>query len=51
MILFKSKFKTYICNPVKNNKCKKTNCYKNGGPCHRTIDKEFEIKIVNKNNK
>ena len=28
----------YICNPDKNTKCSKTNCYKNGGDCHMTGD-------------
>ena len=31
----------FICNPDKNTKCKKTNCYINGGDCNQTTDIAF----------
>lgn len=42
---------TYACDPNKNKLCKKSECYINGGACHRTIYKEFELKEVTTNNK
>lgn len=30
----------YECDPKKNKKCKKTNCFENGGPCYSTFDEE-----------
>lgn len=30
----------YICDPTKNNDCKKTGCYITNGPCQMTTDKE-----------
>jgi len=50
-IILNERPKTYICNPIKNKDCKKNECYKNGGACHRTRHKEFELKVVNKKNK
>lgn len=29
----------YLCDPQKATKCPKTNCYLNGGECHRTTQK------------
>ena len=31
----------FICDPDKNTKCKKTNCYINGGYCNKTTDIAF----------
>ena len=31
----------YICEPDKNKECKKSDCFKNGGPCYMTTDKKF----------
>ena len=30
----------YECDPRKNKKCKKTNCFENGGPCYSTFDED-----------
>ena len=27
----------YLCDPVKNTRCKKTGCYINGGKCKHTL--------------
>ena len=31
----------YICEPDKNTECKKSDCFKNGGPCYMTTKREF----------
>ena len=31
----------YECDPDKNTECRKTGCYKVGGECHMTKNKEF----------
>lgn len=31
----------YVCDPSKNEKCRKTNCFIMGGECHCTLDKHF----------
>ena len=31
----------YYCDPSKNVECRKTNCYKNGGPCYLVADERF----------
>lgn len=31
----------YVCDPGKNEFCKKTNCYLNGGPCKATKNLSF----------
>lgn len=31
----------YLCNPIKNSACKKTNCFLNNGPCMHTTDIDF----------
>ena len=31
----------YICEPEKNTGCKKSNCFKAGGQCYMTTNKEF----------
>ena len=39
----------YKCDPEKNKDCKKTGCYKNGGPCFATWNREYAkepIKII-----
>lgn len=30
----------FVCDPRKNQDCKKTSCYIHGGPCQMTLDKE-----------
>lgn len=32
---------TAECDPEKNKRCRKTNCYINGGPCHLTSHEEY----------
>lgn len=32
---------TYLCDPSKNTRCKKTNCFENGGECYETMHREF----------
>lgn len=40
--MLKSKCKKlYKCDPNKNIRCKKTNCYQYGGECKRTTNKQF----------
>lgn len=31
----------YYCDPSKNVECRKTNCYKTGGPCYLVVDERF----------
>lgn len=31
----------YLCSPLLNTKCSKTNCYINNGCCCHTVDKEY----------
>lgn len=31
----------YLCSPLLNTKCPKTNCYINNGCCCHTVDKEY----------
>jgi hypothetical protein len=33
----------YVCDPIKNIKCKKTACFKNGGECRFTQYKEYAM--------
>lgn len=33
----------YVCDPNKNEKCRKTNCFIMGGECHCTFDKRFAM--------
>lgn len=33
----------YLCDPDKNTECKKTSCFRNGGPCFSTEDETFAI--------
>lgn len=33
----------YLCDPKKNESCKKTNCYENNGSCYMTIHEENAI--------
>lgn len=32
----------YVCDPDKNTKCNKTECYLHGGQCQMTSNKDFE---------
>lgn len=34
--------KLYVCDPDKNIKCNKTECYLHGGQCQMTSNKDFE---------
>ncbi len=39
----------YMCDPEKNKDCEKTDCYKNGGPCFATWNREYAeepVKII-----
>ena len=33
----------YYCDPSKNVECRKTNCYKNGGPCYLVVDEQYAM--------
>lgn len=34
----------FLCDPEKNTKCRKTECYINGGECHLTSQKECRLR-------
>ncbi len=36
----------YQCDPTKNTKCKKSNCYKRGGPCLHTENEEYALDSI-----
>ena len=40
----------YLCDPDKNTKCPKTNCYKNGGPCFHSTDEAVSIEVSMEDN-
>lgn len=33
----------YQCDPQKNNECRKTSCFINGGDCYTTSNKDFKV--------
>lgn len=33
----------YPCDPSKNTECRKTGCFKNGGPCNSTRHAEYAV--------
>lgn len=40
----------YECDPKKNRKCKKTNCFIHGGPCHGTFEEGYSTGFILKEN-
>lgn len=40
----------YICDPDKNTKCPKTNCYKNGGQCFHSADEAVSLEVFMEDN-
>ena len=39
---------TYFCDPDKNTECRKTACFKNGGPCQMTFNKSCAAYVDDK---
>jgi hypothetical protein len=39
----------YYCDPEKNTECRKTMCFRKGGPCKRTSNPEYAKKDENGN--
>ena len=37
--------KLYYCDPDKNINCKKTMCYKAGGPCQLTFEEDYKMDV------
>lgn len=36
----------YACDPEKNERCNKTACFKHGGPCYWTRQREFAQEVL-----
>lgn len=48
VIILEERPKTYLCDPTKNKKCKKSHCYIINGECSETLDKEYKVSFAKK---